>query len=162
MQIIECSATFTRPNDTNAYTSGDLMANSTTAGSVTPMTFVMPYGRGFKLWRVKVEKSDVSVTNASYRLHLYKDSPTVTNGDNGAIASTVSNYLGFVDIVGTAPLFSDDAHAYGIYVNNSLAAPMVFTVDSDRLIYGLLEARGAYTPAAQEVFVVKLIAEAYV
>ena len=33
------TATLTRPADTTAYASGDLVANSTTAGSVTPLTF---------------------------------------------------------------------------------------------------------------------------
>lgn len=162
MQIVEVSTTFTRPNDTSAYTSGDLIANSTTAGSVSPFSFTIPYGRGMKLWRVGVNRSSTTVSNASFRVHLYKDSPTVANGDNGAISSTRSNYLGFVDVVGTGTAFSDTSSAFGIYVNNALAVPMVFAADGDRVVYGLLEARGAYAPAAQETFTVTLVGEAYV
>lgn len=35
MLITTLSGSFTRPSDTTAYASGDLVANSTTAGSVT-------------------------------------------------------------------------------------------------------------------------------
>jgi hypothetical protein len=41
MLINTVSATFTRPSDTTAYASGDLVANSTTAGSVTPLTLTL-------------------------------------------------------------------------------------------------------------------------
>ena len=37
--IVIPSATFTRPNDTSAYTSGDIVANSTTATAVQAMTW---------------------------------------------------------------------------------------------------------------------------
>ena len=35
------SQSFTRPGDTTPYASGDLVANSTTAGSVVPLTFTI-------------------------------------------------------------------------------------------------------------------------
>lgn len=161
MQIREITATtFTRPSDTTAYTSGDLIANSTTAGSVTPMTFNTG-SRGLKLWRVALARSATSVTNASFRLHLYKDLPTVANGDNGAFSGIVAGYLGFVDIDGTAPAFTDSARAHGTPTTNSNQSQMYIVPDVDNLIYGLLEARGAYTPASGETFTVSLIGESY-
>ena len=161
MQIIEASASLTRPADTTAYASGDLIANSTTAGSVTPLTFFIPYGRGLRLAKVNLKRSATSVTNASFRLHLYKDSPTVTNGDNSAWLSIEAGYQGSVDIVGTSPAFSDAAKATGTYVVNSNYAPFFLFTDADQFIYGLLEARGAYTPASAEIFTAYLIGEAY-
>ncbi len=162
MKITEVSASFTRPNDTTQYGSGDLIANSTTAGSVSPMTFVIPYGRGFKLQRVGLLHSATTVTDAQFRIHLYKDSPTCANGDNSAWSTTVSGYLGYVDIDGQNQAFSDDGMAYGVYVNNSVFAPMCILTDVDQKVYGLLEARDTYTPAAQEVFTLTLLGEAYV
>lgn len=161
MQIKSTSASFTRPNDITAYTSGDLVANSTTAGSVTPMTFKLRSGVALKLQRVEILKSDATATNASFRLHLYNDSPTVTNGDNGAWLSTVAGYQGFVDIVLSGQTFSDDSKGHGVYVNNSVFAPMFAVLDKDATLYGLLEARAGYTPAAQEVFTVGLLGETY-
>jgi hypothetical protein len=46
-------------------------------------------------------------------------------------------------------------------VNNSVFAPMFAIIDSDNYLYGLLEARAAYTPAAEEVFTVAISGEAY-
>jgi hypothetical protein len=162
MQVTKITASaFTRPNDTTAYASGDLVANSTTAGSVTPMTFPVKQGRMFKILKAELTRSAASVTNAAFRLHLYRDSPTVANGDNGAWSSTASGYEGFIDIAAPGAAFSATAVQHGIYVNNALHAPMVAFLDTDRKLYGLLEARGAYTPTAQETFTVALVGEAY-
>lgn len=161
MKIVKVSANFTRPNDTTAYASGDLVANSTTAGSVSPMTFALPFGQGLRIWRVGLLKSDATPTNASFRLHLYNDSPTVTNGDNAAWLSIVAGYQGFVDIVASGQTFSDDSTGFGVYVNNSVFAPLYIVADTDFKLYGLLEARAAYTPVAQEVFTVTLLGESY-
>src|ERR1041385_1792793 len=106
MQLLRLSTTFVRPNDTTAYANGDLVANSTTANSVTPMTFKAPL-RGIRLWRVFLFRTSTTVTNAKFRLHLFNDSPTVANGDNGAFSSTVSSYQGSVDIDGSGQAFSD-------------------------------------------------------
>lgn len=159
MKVVETlSQTITRPNDTTAYASGDLVANSTTAGSVTPFQLYIPYGRGFKLWRTGINKSTATTTNAQFRVHFYKDSPTVANGDNGAFSSTSSNYLGFQDVDGTAPTFSNNFRAFG----SATSITLYMVTDTDQLIYGLLEARAAYTPGAQETFSLVLMGEAYV
>lgn len=155
------AASFTRPNDTTAYASGDLVANSTTNTEVTPMTFNVGAGVAFKIWRAELLRSDTDVANASFRLHLYNDLPTVSNGDNSAWLSIEAGYQGFIDIVGTSPAFSDDAKAHGVYVNNSVFAPMLIAMDGDAKIYGLLEARGAYQGAALESFTVSLVGEIY-
>lgn len=161
MQIIQCSASTTRPNDTTQYASGDLIANNTTAGSVTPLTFYVPYGRGLKIHRAAVSKTSTTVTDAQFRVHLFTDSPTVANGDNGAISFSVSGYLGYIDVDGQAPAMTGGSKAYGVYVNNSVFAPLLAYIDVDRKIYGLIEARDTYTPTAQETLTVTLLGEAY-
>jgi hypothetical protein len=144
------SASFTRPADTTAYASGDLMANSTTAGSVVAMTFspvTKGSGRSAQIRRVRVSKTGTSVTNASVRLHLYTTSSiTAANGDNGAWSTDkAANYVGSVDVT------IDKAMTDGAAGN----ATCEFNINSLSL-YGLLEARGAYTPASAEVFTVTL------
>lgn len=162
MNIIKVSTNFTRPADTTAYASGDLVANSTTAGSVTPLAFQLPRGAvAAKIWRVGILRSSTSITNAAFRLHIYKDSPTVANGDNGALSSITAGYEGFIDVATPGLAFSDDAKNHGVYVNNSVFAPMFVSVDANAKLYGLLEARAAYTPASAEVFTVDMVGEAY-
>jgi hypothetical protein len=157
MKIFDVSASFTRPNDTTEYADGDLVANSTTAGSVTPMTFKIPYGRGLKLYRVELLKSGATNTNAKFKVHVYRDSPTCANGDNGAWSTTVSGYQGVTAIDMTAVAFSDDGLGYGY----PSTVPHLVYADADQKLYALLAANAAYTPAAQEVFTLRLIGEAY-
>lgn len=147
------SANFTRPNDTTAYASGDLVANSTTNTSVTAMSWTASRatGKGGMIRRVRIRKSGTGVTNAFFRLHLYNAAPsTITNGDNGAWSTSgVADYLGAFDVT-VDRAFTDGAAGNGAPM---IGAEINFTSDT---IYGLLEARGAYTPAAQEVFTVDL------
>jgi hypothetical protein len=152
------SASFTRPADTTAYASGDLVANNTVANSVTPMTFAISRatGMGGMIRRVRIRKSGTSITNASFRLHLYSVSPTQTGGvgagtgDNAAWSTSgAANYVGAFDVT-VDKAFTDGAGGNG--------APLVgseinFTADT---YYGLLEARGAYTPASGETIEVLL------
>lgn len=151
--IITASASFTRPADTTQYGANDLVANSTTAGSVTPMQFGVARvigGRG-KIVRVALFKDDETTTVASFKIHLFSASPTVTNGDNGAYAvSTVANYLGAVSID-----MSSGATATTTDLWKDGTTTICFDVN-DGAIYGLLEAVGAYTPSSGEAFTVTL------
>jgi len=148
------SATFTRPNDTTAYASGDLVANSTTAGSVAAMTFAVARiaAGSVMLRRCRLQKSGTSVTNASFRVHLFAAAPgTVTNGDNGAFSvSGAADYLGAFDVT-VDRAFTDGALGFG---NPVVGFEMGVKLASGTTIRGLIEARAAYTPAANEVFTV--------
>jgi hypothetical protein len=155
------SANFTRPADTTAYTSGDLVANSVTAGSVMPMTFAgaarISTGKG-RVKRAKIKKTNTSLTNASFRLHLYTITPStssgIINGDNGAWLTKENGWIGSIDVT-IDKAFNDAADGIGI-ATTGVDVPFV-AVASD--IYGLLEARGAYTPASAEVFTITIDVE---
>ncbi len=148
------SANFTRPNDTTAYASGDLVANSTTAGSVTPLSWTAARiaAGSFIIRRARIKSSSTSITNASYRLHLYTASPTCANGDNGAWSTSISGYLGAIDVtIGKA--FTDGSAGNGV---PSIGSEISVALASGQTIYGLVEARAARTPAAQEVLTCEL------
>ena len=150
------TATFTRPADTTAYASGDLVANSTTAGSVAAMSLtVTRVAAGSCILRkIKLHKSGTSTTNASFRVHLFRAAPsTVTNGDNGVFSvSGVADYLGAMDIT-MSRAFTDGAVGFGVpLVGSELSVKLA----SGTTIAALIEARGAYTPASAEVFTVTL------
>ncbi len=151
MREIAGAATFTRPNDITAYASGDLVANNVTAGSVVPITFNV--GRVFhgysRVTRARLTKTTASITNASFRLHLFSASPAVANGDNGALVPTlIAPYLGALDFT-FALGFSNGSVANGIPV---VGSEVNVFLTGNYALYGLLEARGAYTPGAQEIF----------
>jgi hypothetical protein len=149
MSHVIASANFSRPADTNAYAVGDLIANSTTAGSVTPMEFkVTASGGPVSLIRVRLRKTGTGVTSASTKLHLWTKSPTVTNGDNGAfLPNQAATYLCAFEVT-SMQAFSDGAVGDGIPAVGTLAAAIV----PGTTLYGLTEARGAYTPSSGETF----------
>lgn len=156
MLIFNPLASFTRPADTTAYASGDLVANSTTAGSVTPLSFVLG---GFsalgqlRLVRARITKSGTTATNANFRLHLYQSSPTPANGDNGAWSTSgAADWLGNIDVTSMLA-FTDGCTGTGSLPAGSEA---FLRLKAGATIYGLLEAKAAYTPASAEVFTVTI------
>lgn len=159
---VRISANFTRPADTTAYAAGDLVANSTTAGSVVPMSFtnaVRSAGDCVRIERVRIEKSSTNLTNASFRLHLFEASPTPTVGDNGVYNNAgvlaTNNILYHAGTFPVTMQWSGSDGAMGIGTpttgNGATASPT-----SGTSLFGLLEVTGAYTPASGEIFYVVL------
>lgn len=155
--IVTSTASFTRPNDTTAYAANDLVANSTTAGSVVPMSFAIASGPGSSVWirAIKIKKSGTTATNGNFHLRLYGVSPTCANGDNGAWSTTESSYLGKIDPA-IVEAFTDACAGVD---SLSELADIQLVLPGPGIIYGLLVADAAYTPAAQEVFTVTLICD---
>lgn len=148
--------TFTRPADTTQYTAGDLIANSTTAGSVVPMSWVVgkSTGRPTSIRKFTLTCSNPTITGGTYKIFLFNASPTIaTAGDNGAFASDVS-IVGYIGESGTitASGFSDGS--------GSTAAPLTGTeitvLPTVDTIYGLLTTTGTPTPLSAETFSVTL------
>lgn len=148
------SGSFTRPADTTQYSSGDLVANSTTAGSVVPIKLYLPSKNCF-LSYLKLHKTQTGVTAASFRVHLYNTANTITvaNGDNGAFNSdqSLSKFEAkTIDMSSTAFVYSDGI-SYTLPIDSTVHFPVV--VDGSHMyVQALLEARNTYTPASAEVF----------
>lgn len=152
------TATFNRPANTTAYASGQLVANSTTAGSVVPLSLAaarINAGTG-AIRRVRLSTNKTGLAgNEVFRVHLFKTSPTVANGDNGAFSvnGVAAVHLGIFDIT-LDRVFNDGA--------KGVAAPIVGSEilfdagTGTQNIFALIEARGAYTPASGETFVLAL------
>lgn len=154
---------FTRPANTTAYTSGDLVANDTTAISVVPVALSVGRG-GFRITNVRLETSNTTTTNATFRIHFFESSPTVANGDNGALSINLADYVGYVDM----PTLSAATNGkYGVRHSEEASAYMGGTASglygyaSSTYIYALVEARAAYTPASAEVFYVTATVEKF-
>jgi hypothetical protein len=156
------TATFTRPADTTTYASGDLVANSTSATAVVPMSFTGPLSAGgaFIVRKARITKTSTTTSNATFRLHLYSSSPAlvtggIANGDNAAWSTDTSGWFGTlsIDISTNGYAFVDGAGGAGIPV---IGTEIANKLSSGTTIYGLLEARGSYAPANGEVFTVSL------
>ncbi len=156
-QINNLSASFTRPNNTVAYAAGQLVANSSTAGSVVPMKIdlgnIAAVGHGItRITRARLFKSGTGIANASFRAHLYEAVPTPANGDGGAWSTDkAASWLGNIDI-GSMLAFTDGAAGTG----SATAGSEMFLRLASGSIFALLMAQGAYTPAANEQFTLTL------
>jgi len=157
--ILKVDDSFSRPADTTQYAVGDLVANSTTAGSVTAMSFVVTrYSQGAgELVGGRISKTSNVTTDAEFRVHLYVSSPTAANGDNAAWLTTgagaTPTYIGHIDSL-PMKAFSDGASAR--LAISSTGTQIRFKLSSGSSIKELIEARGAYVPTSGETFVVTL------
>ena len=154
------AANMTRPANTTAYASGQLIANSTVAGSVTPIALAVGRinGASCRCPRARLTKSTTSVTNAIFRAHMYKSSPVVSNGDGAAwLSNNALDYLGsftFDMTSAAARVFTDGAKVIAV---PDVGPNQYYDLRSTtQNIYALLEARGAYTPGSAELFTLAL------
>lgn len=161
--VISAVQTFTRPANTTAYTAGDMVANSATAGSVTPMQFTIARANDIpaRIISGSIMKSGTTnpPTGAIFYLHLYSAAPTVSasSGDNLAFQTTDKDiYLGVMQ--GTTDRLFDDGFWGALTPVTRLTIPFA-PATGTQIIYGLLEVRGALAPASGEVFTVKIEAE---
>ena len=156
--IHPADATFTRPSNTTAYAVGDLVANSTTAGSVTPYSFTGATllgsgGSGFITGGVLTKSGSVA---CSIRAHFLKTAHAVTNGDNGLLVFTSldpENYIGYIDFDFEGSALTNIGSS--AEVANALTAPIPYVLASGDTLYVFLQAKTAFTPANAGVFVMR-------
>lgn len=154
MKTILNSQSVTRPSDTTPYAAGDLIANSTTAGAVSALIFNFSEASGGPLWlrSATLRKTQASITNANFRLWFLSAAPTVTNGDNGAIAGAFLSTVLFEPILLDATVLLTGDGAIGSSVFEDGMLPLVAP------FYVLIEAMAAYTPASGEIFTLDVVA----
>lgn len=152
------SQTLVRPADTTQYAIGDLVANSTTAGSVSLLRFGNIDG---VIETMTLRKTTNVTTAAAFRLWLWAAPAadtlftlTVTNGDNGAfVPSTWENFIGRL----SCTAMEASPVAAGAWARLAPDDGSRYLVTGQRL-FGLLEARGAYAPGSAENFILHGVA----
>lgn len=150
------TASMSKVSGTTAYDANDLIANSATAGLVTPLEWaVLGSGTEGHISRIRVAKSSNVATQASFRIHLFSASPVVTNGDNGAFAvSTAEFYLASIAADMTTGGMSGTAYLWKSF---EITNGCVFKFPQlNSKIYGLIQAIGTYTPTSAETFKITL------
>lgn len=142
------SVSITRPNDTTAYTAGDVFGTS----PATNITFanILPEGeQHYYIVGIKLIYNTASVISGmnTFTLHLFSSVPTAI-ADNTAwalLSADKDKYLGSIEIdlptdLGAVLI----THKDNINIKRKLAT-------SSTTIYGQLETDGAFTPGAQDV-----------
>lgn len=164
--LLTVTASLARPADTTAYAVGDLVANSLSAGLVVALELTgatRAAGEAVRIERVRLRKSAPGLTNAAFRVHLFRKPPSVSVGDNGVF--NASGVLALADIeghVGAVDVVMDTAAVIGARgvglpsVGAGMTCESAGGTGHETSLWALIEARGAYTPAAGETFHVTL------
>jgi hypothetical protein len=144
------TATITRPDNTTAYTAGDVVGNTASI-----ITFgAMKTGLNMILGtRLLLSVTAVPASMAAFNLHLYSGSPTNIQ-DNAAWTlptADSTNYLGSVVLGVPVALIGDVIFSQDDEVNTTINV-----ANNDNNIYGLLETVGGYTPGAETVHTIYL------
>lgn len=151
------SVAITRPADTSAYTAGDVI------GTATGSTAGQQFDIGQTAWAdgggeymitsasLMVALAAVPSGMTSFRLHLYNVTPPSALGDNAAWdlpSGDRASYLGYVDLGTPVDLGST------LYVQQDFLNKQVTLLSGE--VFGYLRTIGAYTPASQTIYTVKL------
>jgi hypothetical protein len=150
--IANPTSTLTRPSNTTAYAIGDLIASSTTAGSITVPSFTaaaFSAGGGI-IRRLRLATNKTSgMGSVAMNVHLWASAPTFSNGDNGAyaVATGAANYLGAFTV--TLAQMSDGAVGVAVPV---VGSDVLFRLGSGQSIYWSLELLTAFTPSSGQTF----------
>lgn len=156
------SAGYTRPSDTNAYTAGDVVANSTSAATILTFAGATLGKLGSTILMSATCVTSASVAAAKPDLQLWLFDTTITmDQDNAVFTPTDAELLTLLHIVSfpVAAFVVGDATAGagGNAVCNAqnLWLP-INTVIADNSIYGVLVVRNAYAPVSAETINVRL------
>ena len=139
------TVTITRPNNTTAYTAGDVVGD--TGGSAILTFSNMGPNSGYVLIQsAALIFSDSAVPSgmASFRVHLYSASPTAI-ADNAAydlVSADRSAYMGYFDLPAPVDFGST------LYTQTDYIGRMIKMATGSTTIYAEIETKGAYTPVS--------------
>jgi hypothetical protein len=149
----QLDVTFTRPADTNAYTAGDALSNSTTAPTALTFTGIgNSLGCTLMITDIIVTSTTKGATLPNLNLWLFNSLPTATN-DNAAFAVTDAHNL-LVEAVIPLTLTYSAVNNSRVEAHN-ISAVVDLKSDSTNL-YALLEVTNAFTPGSADVFVIRI------
>lgn len=146
------SASFTRPNLTDAYAAGDVISNSTSAPTVLTFANVGQAGDeimilGLRaLFKKAATALSIPAGMTTFKLHLYHTAPTAIN-DNAAWTLPYADADKYICPIQTANV-KDKGDVLRIEDTDNLNIA-VNLVGTD--LYAIIETDGAYTPTAEVV-----------
>lgn len=142
------TSTLTRPANTTAYSSGQLIASSTTAGSIVVPSFTIQGGRGF-IPRVRLSTNATTGWAGTFTVTLWRAAPTYTNGDGGAYAVATGAAGRLAQYSCTLVQYGDGASGEcSITIGNFLTA----SLPSGTSIYWDVQTAAAATPISGQTF----------
>jgi hypothetical protein len=150
--ITNPTSTLTRPSNTTAYASGQLIASSTTAGSVVVPSFSIASAAGGAILpriRIRASLSPSSWQGVNLSVNLWSAAPTYTNGDAQPYAVATGSATWLANYLVTLTQFGDGAVGAGPLTG---ANEMALKLASGTAVFWDLQVLNSATPAAGQTF----------
>ena len=150
--ITNPTSVLTRPANTTAYASGQLIASSTTAGSVVVPSFSIASAAGGAILpriRIRASLSPSSWQGVNLSVNLWSAAPTYTNGDAQPYAVATGSATWLANYLVTLTQFGDGAVGAGPLTG---ANEMALKLASGTAVYWDLQVLNSATPAAGQTF----------
>lgn len=158
--LLTVTGSLTRPANTTAYAIGDIVGAPIELVGVTRAS-----GEAFRIERARVRKTSNVLTNAAFRLHLFRKPPVPNGGavaDNGVFdpgsgvlaLADIDGYIGTIDV---AMNYAATSGARGVgapSVGSGITCETGAVVGKETSIWVIIEPRAAYVPASGETFYV--------
>lgn len=153
--IIRVETSFTRPADTNQYTAGDVVSDSTSSPSIMTFSQVAVGNNEPGIIRKVIFVGDESAqTNSHFYLFLFNDSVTAQN-DNAEFSFSYTDRTKLISVIALNPVSIGGSDQIDVV---DVEIPFVCAGGADD-IYGILVADADYTPTSGENFSVSLVIE---
>ena len=147
--------TFTRPNDTTPYASGDVVANATSRPTALQFSCSgrSSLGSGV-LYGVSRDDQNNPNTPGEFELWLFSASTTVGNDNANANVSwnNLANLIAVIQLTSSTLTNSGSGNAGSRRYQSSSPLGIPFVTDASGNLYGALVSKSAYTPIALEIF----------
>lgn len=149
--VVRVDAEFTRPANTTAYSTGDVVSNSASATTLVDLSnAVRVNGGDAYIVAVRVTTDKKSITPV-LRVHFANASDITVSADNaanrGPLYADTAKYLGYIDLPALATP-ADTANATAsTAANNAVRLPVV-AGGSTRSLFAWVETRNNFTPAS--------------
>jgi hypothetical protein len=135
---------FSRPNDTTAYTAGDVIGTSATA--IQTLSGIGPSGGHVLVQSVELlsNRNTVPAGMGPLRAHFYTSSPTaiVDNAPFDLVSGEISSYVGYVDLPTPQDLGSV------IYTQADYVGRLIQLVSGQTSLFCEIQTINAFTPAS--------------
>ena len=146
------SASYTRPNDTNAYIANDVISDSTSSPNNLTIATGLTSGSSAIITsaRIRVDIAAIPSGMGGFRLALFDTDPTAIN-DNAAFDLIDADKNKLLDIIEIDTPIDLGSRIYGTTKNINSHIQL-----ATANLYIQLITKNAYTPSAQDVFTIYL------
>ena len=147
--------TKTRPADTTTYAAGDVISESTSAGTVWTFPFARTNGLGGILQDAALVNSTAQTLKMDADLYLFDTAPTSNLNDNVAFAPTDAEMKTLLTVISF--LGGNGKVGSGNFSNEMTGLARVLQCASAQSsVFGVLVARNAYVPTSAEDVTIRL------